>query len=214
VKDAAHPLTATTTTDGNLTSNAGRNVNIQGAALTTTRGVLTLNAGNDAVSGGGVIFAPGTPVAAVTGPNAAVRIFNPIGITTNYSGNFALTGGATLTQFTLLFVPGPVGPREQPALQDLSALQGQLALQDQSVLQGQPALQEQSVPQEQLALQEQPVPQAQLALQDQSVLQEQLALQVQTGQTVSMAQSVLQVQLEIQGLQVTRAQLALQVQTG
>ena len=110
VKDGTRPLTAITTTDGSLTSNAGRNVTILNAALTTTRGNLVLNAGNDGVSGGAVFFAPGTPKATVTGPGAAVKIYNPIGTTTEYADNFTLTGGATFMQYLLVFTQGLTGP--------------------------------------------------------------------------------------------------------
>ncbi|WP_256585429.1 hypothetical protein, partial [Pseudomonas sp. FW306-02-H05-AA] len=53
-----------------------------------------------------VIFAPGTPLVAVPGPNAPVAIYyNPLSYATpsNYLPNFTLTSGATLSQFMLLY---------------------------------------------------------------------------------------------------------------
>jgi filamentous hemagglutinin family protein len=107
---------AITTTGGNFVANAGRNINANAAiTMTTTGGILVLNAGNDVTSGGSVIFATGAPKAVVTGSGAAgsgptVRIYNPIGTTIDYTGNFTLTN-ATLAQYSLVFVPESVGPQ-------------------------------------------------------------------------------------------------------
>ena len=114
---------AMTTTDGNITMCAGHDVNVSGA-ITLTRGSsipaqslglplgLVLSAGNDGtgpgVAGGTVVFAPLTPPAAVTGPNAPVTIFyNPISYATptDYSANFTLVTSA-LTQYMLVFPGG------------------------------------------------------------------------------------------------------------
>ena len=118
------PVAAITTTDGNIAMGAGHDINV-GAKITLTRGSsipsqslglplgLTLSAGNDGtgpgVAGGTVVFAPGTPPATVAGPNAPVTInYNPVSYTTptNYSTNFELSLGATLTQHMLAFVQG------------------------------------------------------------------------------------------------------------
>lgn len=114
---------AMTTTDGNITMCAGNNINIR-SALTLTRGSsipsqslglalgLVLNAGTDGdgpgVAGGTVTFAPLTPPAAITGPNAPVTIYyNPTSYTTptDYSANFTLVN-SSLTQFMLVFPDG------------------------------------------------------------------------------------------------------------
>lgn len=114
---------AMSTTDGNITMCAGNNINIS-SALTLVRGSsipsqslglalgLVLNAGNDGdgpgVAGGTVAFAPLTPPAAVTGPNAPVTIYyNPTSYTTptDYSANFTLVN-SLLTQFMLVFPDG------------------------------------------------------------------------------------------------------------
>lgn len=114
---------AISTTDGNITMCAGNNINIR-SALTLTRGSsipsqslglalgLVLNAGNNGngpgVAGGTVAFAPLTPPAAVTGPNAPVTIYyNPTSYTTptDYSANFTLVN-SLLTQFMLVFPDG------------------------------------------------------------------------------------------------------------
>lgn len=116
---------AVTTTDGNFTMCAGHDVIVNGAAITLTRGSsipaqslglalgLVLSAGNDGtgpgIAGGTVVFAPLTPRAVVTGPNAPVTInYNPISYTTpaDYSANFTLTLGAALTQHMLVFPDG------------------------------------------------------------------------------------------------------------
>lgn len=120
----ANVAAAMTTTDGNITVCAANDIVIR-APLTLTRGSsipsqslglplgLVLSAGNGGtgpgVGGGTVVFAPLTPPAAVTGPNAPVNIrYNPVSYTapTDYSGNFTLTGGATLTQQMLVFAAG------------------------------------------------------------------------------------------------------------
>jgi len=117
---------AMATTDGNITICAGDNINVA-KAITLTRGStipaqslglatgLVMIAGNGGtgpgVGGGTVIFAPLTPPVTVTGPNApAVIDYNPVSYTTptDYSTNFTLTGGATLTQHMLVF---PVGDK-------------------------------------------------------------------------------------------------------
>lgn len=114
---------AMSTTDGNITMCAGNNINIS-SALTLVRGSsipgqslglalgLVLNAGTDGdgpgVAGGTVTFAPLTPPAAVTGPNAPVTIYyNPTSYTTptDYSANFTLVT-SSLTQFMLVFPDG------------------------------------------------------------------------------------------------------------
>ena len=120
----ANVAAAMTTTDGNVTICAANDIIIS-AALTLTRGSsipsqslglplgLVLSAGNGGtgpgVGGGTVVFAPLTPPAVVTGPNAPVNIrYNPISYTapTDYSGNFTLSGGAALTQQMLVFAAG------------------------------------------------------------------------------------------------------------
>jgi hypothetical protein len=117
---------AVTATDGNITICAGTDINVNNA-ITLTRGStipaqslglapgLVMIAGNGAsgpgVAGGTVIFAPTAPPVAVTGPNAAAVIdYNPVSYATptDYSTNFTLTGGATLTEHMLLF---PVGDK-------------------------------------------------------------------------------------------------------
>jgi filamentous hemagglutinin family protein len=112
---------ALTTTDGNVMICAADDIRIA-SALTLTRGSsipaqslglpsgLVLSAGlggtGPGVAGGTVVFAPLAPTATVTGPNAPVTVnYNPPGYTTptNFSGEFTLTGGATLTQHMLVF---------------------------------------------------------------------------------------------------------------
>jgi len=109
VKDGTHTLTAVTTTRGDLKSNAGHNVNVTTASLTMTTGNVVLSAGNDGTGGGAVVFAAGTPPVAVTGPTSSAKIYSPIGVTTDYSGNFTLTGGATLAQYSYVFAVGLTG---------------------------------------------------------------------------------------------------------
>ena len=114
------PVAAITTTDGNIAMGAGHDINV-GAKITLTRGSnipsqslglplgLTLSAGNDGVAGGTVIFAPGAPPATVAGPNAPVTInYSPVSYATptNYSTNFTLSLGSTLTQHMLVSVQG------------------------------------------------------------------------------------------------------------
>ncbi len=115
---------ALTTTDGNLTICAAVDIN-EAAAITLTRGTsipaqslglitgLVLIAGNGGtgpgVAGGTLTFAPLTPPVTVTGPNAPVVIdYNSPSYTapTDYSANFTLTGGATLTEYMLVFPEG------------------------------------------------------------------------------------------------------------
>ncbi|MDP3229172.1 MAG: YDG domain-containing protein, partial [Acidovorax sp.] len=110
---------AITTNNGNLMMCAANDVNIS-AMITVTNGTtdasrslglprgLTLSADTDGtgpgVAGGTVVFAPLTPVAAVT--NAPVVVtYNPVSYTTptDYSTKFTLTAGATLTQRMLVF---------------------------------------------------------------------------------------------------------------
>lgn len=111
---------ALTTTDGNIQLCAAQDVNIN-AAITLTRGSsipaqslglprgLTINADTDGSgpgrAGGAVVFGPGI-LATVNGPNAPVVInYNPVSYSspTDYSGNFTLTLGSTLTQHMLVF---------------------------------------------------------------------------------------------------------------
>ena len=110
---------AITVTDGNLMMCAGNDVNI-GGPLTVTRGTndptrslgltrgLTLRADTDGtgpgVSGGTVRFAPLAPRATVTAAPVAI-FYNPVSYTapTDYSTNFTLTEGATLSSFMLVF---------------------------------------------------------------------------------------------------------------
>ncbi len=117
-------VAAMTTTDGNIMMCAANDVAIA-APITLTRGSsipsqslglplgLTLSAGTGGtgpgVAGGTVVFAPLTPPAAVTGPNAPVTInYNPVSYLTptDYAGNFTLTGGSTLSQHMLVFATG------------------------------------------------------------------------------------------------------------
>ena len=103
---------AITTTDGGLSMQASNNVNINNAAITTTRGNVLLMAGMDSTGTGSVVFAAGTPTFTVNGPNVAVKIYNPIGTTTDYSGYFTLGTGATLAtlaQYSLVFAVGLTG---------------------------------------------------------------------------------------------------------
>jgi filamentous hemagglutinin family protein len=112
---------AMTTTDGNMMICANNDIGIA-SALTLTRGSsipaqslglptgMTLSAGlggtGPGVDGGTVQFAPLAPTATVTGPNAAVTVnYNPPGYTTptDFSGEFSLTLGASLTQRMLVF---------------------------------------------------------------------------------------------------------------
>jgi filamentous hemagglutinin family protein len=117
---------AMTSTDGNISLCAGKNINVAAtAAITLTRGTsvpaqslglplgLVINAGFDATGPGAgdgtLTFAPGAPPAAITGPNAPVTIiYNPVAYTspTNYSTDFTLTNGATLTQKMLVYADG------------------------------------------------------------------------------------------------------------
>lgn len=103
----------TTTTSGgggDLTAVAGRNIEVNAlAALTTTGGNILLLAANDGTGAGTVNFAAGTPPVAVTGPLSSVNIFYaPVSYATptDFSGNFTLTGGATLTSHMWVFPEG------------------------------------------------------------------------------------------------------------
>ncbi|MCJ7798585.1 MAG: filamentous hemagglutinin N-terminal domain-containing protein, partial [Polaromonas sp.] len=115
---------ALSTTDGNITMCAANDVNIS-APITLIRGAnmpaqslglplgLVLSAGyggtGPGVDGGTVTFAPGTPRAVVTGPNAPVTIhYNPVSYTApaDYLPNFTLSNGASLTQYMRVFAAG------------------------------------------------------------------------------------------------------------
>jgi filamentous hemagglutinin family protein len=103
---------AITTTDGGLSMKAANNVNVNNATITTTRGNVVLMAGLNGTGTGSVIFAVGNPTFTVTGPNASVKIYNPIGTTTDYSGYFTLGTAATLatlSQYSLVFAVGLQG---------------------------------------------------------------------------------------------------------
>ncbi len=125
---------AITTTDGGLSLEASNNVNINHAAITTTRGNVVLMAGIGGTGTGSVVFAAGNPLFTVTGPGAAIKIYNPISTTTDYSGNFALSSGATLAQYSLVFAvglqgpAGSVGPIGLTGATGLSGLMGPIGL--------------------------------------------------------------------------------------
>ncbi|MCK9364982.1 MAG: filamentous hemagglutinin N-terminal domain-containing protein [Syntrophales bacterium] len=129
VKDGSHTLTAVTTTRGNLTDNAGRNVNDTTAALTMTTGNVVLSAGNDGTGIGAVVFAAGTPKVAVAGPTSSAKIYNPIGVTTDYAGNFTMTEGATLAQYSYVFAQGLTGPVGPAGIQGIQGITGDKGLQ-------------------------------------------------------------------------------------
>ncbi|WGM40304.1 YDG domain-containing protein [Caulobacter sp. NIBR1757] len=113
---------ALTTTDGNIALCAGHDVHID-AAVTLTRGTtipaqslglpvgLTLIAGADGtgpgVGGGTIIFSPLAPPTTVTVAPTTIA-YNPASYAapTDFSTNFVLTEGATLTQRMLLFPNG------------------------------------------------------------------------------------------------------------
>ena len=113
---------AITTTDGNIALCAGHDVHID-AAVTLTRGTtipaqslglpvgLTLIAGADGtgpgVDGGTIIFAPLAPPTTVTVAPVTIN-YNPVSYAapTDFSTNFVLTEGASLTQRMLLFPNG------------------------------------------------------------------------------------------------------------
>ena len=135
-------VAALTTTDGNIMMCAGNNLNI-GGAITLTRGSvipaqslglpqgLVLNACIDGtgpgVAGGTVIFAPLTPPITVTGPNAPVTIdYNPSSYSTptDYSSNFTLTSGSTLSQYMLVFAAGGDKTYDGTTAATLTSLQG------------------------------------------------------------------------------------------
>jgi filamentous hemagglutinin family protein len=133
---------AMSTTDGNITMCAADDIRI-GSALTLTRGSsipaqslglatgLVLIAGNGGdgpgVAAGTVVFAPLAPPATVTGPNAPVLIaYNPVAYTTptNYSGNFTLTGGSTLTQRMMVYPDGASKTFDGTTTTSLAGLKG------------------------------------------------------------------------------------------
>ena len=105
---------ATTTTDGDVLLKAGRDIVVT-AAMTTTRGNVLLRAGSEVSAaapgliGGAVVFGPGV-LYTVNGPvPVAVTVDStPTSYATpnDFSGNFILTGGATLTQHMLVFAQG------------------------------------------------------------------------------------------------------------
>ena len=115
-------LFSITTTDGNIALCAGRGVFIDGA-ITLTRGSvipaqslglpvgLTLIAGADGtgpgVEAGAIVFSPLAPLVTVTNAPATIN-YNPISYAapTDFSIEFTLTEGATLTQRMLLFPNG------------------------------------------------------------------------------------------------------------
>lgn len=92
-------------TGGDITMVAGRNVNIN-AMFTATNGNVLLVGANDGTGVGMVNLAAGvTP--AVTGLLSTVRIYYaPVSYATptDFTGNFTLSGGATLTPFMWVFV--------------------------------------------------------------------------------------------------------------
>ena len=99
------------TTDGSLSMEASNNLNINGT-ITTTRGNVVLMAGTGGTGIGSVVFAAGAPTFSVTGPNATVKIYNPIGTTTDYSSYFTWGTGASpasLAQYSLIFAVGLTG---------------------------------------------------------------------------------------------------------
>ena len=135
-------LAAMTTTDGNINICAAQDINI-GAKMTLTRGStipaqslgvplgLVLNAGyggtGPGVAGGTVNFAPLTPPATVTGPNAPVTInYNPTSYATptDYSSHFTLSAGSTLTQHMLVFADGADKTFDGTTAASLSSLKG------------------------------------------------------------------------------------------
>ena len=96
---------AVTVTGGNLTQVAGHDVNINGM-FTVTNGNVLLVGANDGTGVGTVNFAAGV-LPAVTGPLSTIRIFYaPVSYATptDFSGNFTLTGNASLNQFMWAFV--------------------------------------------------------------------------------------------------------------
>jgi filamentous hemagglutinin family protein len=117
-----HVYHAITTVDGNIALCAGHDVHID-AAVTLTRGTtipaqslglpigLTLIAGGSGigpgVGGGTIIFAPLTPPVTVTVAPVTIN-YNPVSYAapSDFSTNFVLTEGATLTQRMLLFPNG------------------------------------------------------------------------------------------------------------
>lgn len=114
-----HPMT---TTDGNMALCAGHDVHIE-AKITLTRGStipeqslglpvgMTLIAGADGtgpgVGGGTIVFAPLAPPVTVTVAPVTIA-YNPVSYAapSDFSTNFVLTEGATVTQRMLLFPNG------------------------------------------------------------------------------------------------------------
>jgi len=107
---------AVTTTDANFTACCGRDIVIT-AAMTMTRGTGTLKAGNDGsglgVAGvGGTVVFSGAGHYTVTGPLTDVGVYytpTSYAVPHDYSGNFTLSGGATLATMTphmLVFAKG------------------------------------------------------------------------------------------------------------
>ncbi|HEX8544779.1 MAG TPA: filamentous hemagglutinin N-terminal domain-containing protein [Pseudomonas sp.] len=90
---------------GDITMVAGRNVNVN-AMFTSTNGNVLLVGANDGTGVGTVNFASGVKPA-VTGPLSTVRVYYaPVSYATptDFTGNFTLAGGATLTPFMWVFV--------------------------------------------------------------------------------------------------------------
>jgi filamentous hemagglutinin family protein len=119
-----NPLATLVTTDGNITICAGLNVSVA-SPITLTRGSsipsqslgltqgLFIIAGyggtGPGTAGGTLIYVPLTAKTTVTGPNAPVNIdYNPTSYATptDYTGDFTLTGGATVTLHMLVFPDG------------------------------------------------------------------------------------------------------------
>ncbi|NDP38543.1 MAG: filamentous hemagglutinin N-terminal domain-containing protein [Rhodoferax sp.] len=107
---------AVTTTDGDAILKAGRDIVIA-AAMTTTNGNVLLRAGSKpsaevpGLIGGTVVFGPGvryTVNGTAPVPEAVTVDSTPASYATpnDFSGNFILTGGATLTQHMLVFAQG------------------------------------------------------------------------------------------------------------
>lgn len=102
VRDVNQDATITTTKDGGIggdvTMVAGNNINLN-QVLTVTNGNALLVAGNDGLDKGTVKF---KAKAVVTGPVSTVTIYyapDTYASPPDFTGNFTLTGGATLTPF-------------------------------------------------------------------------------------------------------------------
>ena len=133
---------AISVTSGNLTVCAGNNVNLMGAAAAITlvdfapspglslglANGLVLSAGTNGTGIGTVIFAAGTPPAAIT--RAPVNIYyNPVSYTTptDYStaAFFTLVGpGAPLTEYMLVFPDGANKPFDGTTTAAFTGLKG------------------------------------------------------------------------------------------